>query len=502
MRKKLITIWILLLFVLSIYGQSTAGDNLFDDSFLHEIRFENADTNTFITTKDYQQLKMIIDETVVDSIGFKRKGNVSFYHNPNKLGIKVKTNKYVNGRKYDGIKEFMLNINFQDPSMLREKLTYDICTGMGLYSLRTAFAKVYINDEYWGLYTLVEGKDEMFKQVFDNRDMDAIESLDFGDMCYISNNSNDYDINNNGGMPTYQFENGDELTAWPKFALMIDKANNTPDDQYLDTVQKYLNLEHFFLYQAINVYLMNMDSYIGFKGNQIYFYDDIEDRWQIMPWDFNASFGLWNTNNYSPATYDMIPEAISDGCIADKINNINQLKYYYLDAMCRINQTCGDTNSYFSKIDTWKELIRQAVYDDTRKHITNAEFDMATEYGYYLLFNENLPALKTFIKERLAIVQQELIDLNYSCQTDNINEIYKTSSFKVFPNPAKSSIIIEFDGNINKEIEFKILNITGQVVFHISEFRKEINIEDLKAGVYILLLQSDSINYTRKLIKQ
>ena len=85
---------------------------------------------------------------------------------------------------YDGIKEFTLHMNFQDPTMLREKLTYDICEEMGLFSLRTAFAKVYINNVYWGLYTLVEGKDEMYKHQFGNRSSDAIESLDFGDMCY------------------------------------------------------------------------------------------------------------------------------------------------------------------------------------------------------------------------------------------------------------------------------------------------------------------------------
>lgn len=248
--------------------QNTDGDNLFDDSYLHEFRFEFVDTNTLIFTKDYQQVNMIVDGLVVDSVGVKRKGNISQYSNPAKKAIKIKTNKYVGGKEYDGIKEFMLHMNYQDPTMLREKLTYDICEDMGLFSLRTAFAKVYINDEYWGLYTLVEGKDEMYKQVFDNRDMDAIESLDFGEMCYVSDDPIEYDYwNNSSGFPYYQFENGDPETAWPRFATMMDKINNTADNQYMDTASTYLNLEHFFIYQAINVYLMNMDSYIQYRGN-------------------------------------------------------------------------------------------------------------------------------------------------------------------------------------------------------------------------------------------
>ena len=273
--NKLILIFTLALATLTTSAQNLDGENLFDDSFLHEIRFELTDTNHFITTKEYQQVKMILDDSLVDSIGFKRKGNISGYLDPNKLAIKIKTNKYVDGKEYDDLKEFTLHMNFQDPTMMREKLTYDICKEMDLFSLRTAFAKVFINDKYWGIYTIVEGKDEMYKQVFDNRDMDAIESLDFGKMCYISENSNEYDSDNNGGIPTYKHENGDPLTAWPRFAKMIDKANNTSINQYLDTVSKYLNLKDFFKYQAINVYLMNMDSYISFRGNQIYVYNEI-----------------------------------------------------------------------------------------------------------------------------------------------------------------------------------------------------------------------------------
>lgn len=500
--KEIILSIALLLSTLITYSQTTDGDNLFDDSFLHEIRFELADTNLFITTKNYQQLKMTVDGNAIDSVGFKRKGNISGYSNPNKHGIKIKANKYVNGKEYDGIKEFTLHMNFQDPTMMREKLTYDICAEMGLFSLRTAFAKVYINNAYWGLYTLVEGKDEMYKQVFENRDMDAIESLDFGTMCFISNTPSDYDYDNNGGNPTYQFENGNSVTAWPRFSTMIDKANNTVNSQYLDTVSTYLNLEDFFTYQAINVYLMNMDSYISFNGNQIYVYDTIANLWQVTPWDFNASFGMWNTNNFIPSTYAMIPNAISNGCIADKLNSIPQLKTFYLDAMCELNSTIGDTTAYFNKIDNWKTQIQQAVYDDTRKHITNADFDNGTEYGFNMLFAENQPALKTFITQRLAIITQGLSNENYNCQNVGINEFDKFNPIEIFPNPASNYLNIDLgieNQNLNK---VSIYNSIGQIILTHNNALLNINIEELKSGLYFVIVQDGKNKYTGKFIKE
>ena len=160
---KQLLILTFLVFFISVQ-LNAQGEDLFDDNYLHEIRLEQADTLHFIQTKDYQLLNISIDGKRIDSVGMKRKGNISGYPQTNKFGIKIKTNRYRKGVKHDGIKEFTLHMNYQDPSMLREKLSYDICADMGLLALRTAFAKVYINDVYWGLFTLVEGKDEMFKQ--------------------------------------------------------------------------------------------------------------------------------------------------------------------------------------------------------------------------------------------------------------------------------------------------------------------------------------------------
>lgn len=480
----------------------TDGSNLFNDNFLHEVRFENVDTVKFIGTENYQPVKMMVDGNVVDTIGFKSKGNISKYYDPNKIGIKVKTNKYVTGKEYDGIKEFTLHINYQDPTMLREKLTYDLCASIGLKSLRTAFAKVYINNVYWGLYTLVEGKDEMFKQVFDNRNADAIESLDFGGLCFISNNPNDYDYDSNGGLPTYILENGAASTAWPRFARMIDKANNTSASKYVDTVSNYLNLPDFFKYQAVNVYLMNMDSYIAFRGNQIFMYDTITSKWQVIPWDFNSSFGLWNTSNTSPSTYPIIPNAISNGCIADNLNTIPALKKYYLDAMCQLNTILGDTTSYFAKIDMWRNQIRQAVYDDTRKHVSNTDFENGINYGFHPLFNENQPALKTFLTQRNNVIRQGLTSLAYDCQTTPVTSIENLSKIDIYPNPASNYIRCKFEkipsGVVQKTT---IINAMGQAVLTNNSVTDEFNIESLPKGMYFIEISADELTFVGKFIK-
>ena len=503
--KLALTISILLL---SFILKAQPGSVIFDDSFLHEIRFENADTNDWIATKNYQMLNVIIDGNSVDSVGFKRKGNISGYPSTNKYGIKVKSNKYVQGKYYDGIKEFTLHMNFQDPTMMREKITYDICDELGLFSLRTAFAKVYINNVYWGLYTIVEGKDEMYKHKFGNRSSNAIETLDFGNMCYIGNNVADYDYSNPAAIfPRYELSNGDSASAWPSFINTLDKANNTPNGNYLDTVPSYFNIEDFLKYQATNVYLMNFDSYISLLGNQIYIFDSPNNIWQVTPWDFNASLGLWETNNYSPNSYPIIPNSVSTGCIASKINTIPTLKDYYLNAMCELTNVVCDTNSINSKIDQWKTQIQQAVYDDYRKVASNSDFDDGIEHGYFNVHGlTDVPALKTLFFERYTLIKQGLINENFNC-TVGITERELLSALDVYPNPIKGSVNIELNLAKQTETEIFISDILGNKIVQIFNKKLDAGVHKLKwnatnisNGIYFLNVKTGISLQVKKLI--
>lgn len=486
-NNTLYCIYIFLTIISYTSSLSAQGLTLFNDGYIHEIRFTSVDTMTFINTEDYQSVDMTFDGFQVDDVGLKQKGNISASHANNKMPFKVKINKYVSGQKYDGIKEFTLNNSFQDPSMMREKMTFDIAAEMGFYSLRTAYAKVYIDNHYWGVYTIVEGKDEMYEHVFGNKDGDAIESTDFGDMCYYGANRSDYQHPAVGDR--YIVDNGDETSTWNRLIPMLDIANNTPNASYMNTVAAEFNITHFARYQALNVYLLNFDSYIGFIGNQVYFYDETPDLWQVIPWDFNASFGLWNTNNYGPASYPMLPSPIINGCIASFIGTNAGLKDVYLQTMCELVTYNGDTTNLNNTIDQWKAQIQSAVYLDWRKEFTNNDFNNATAYGYYVHNGEYVPAMKTFAQDRFIKITQELSDLNYNCSTGLQSETTQQKPINVFPNPTNDFINIELGeiDNIEK-INYQIININGQLMQFGQLRNRVIDIQNLPCGFYTLTL--------------
>ncbi len=471
----------ILSFSISISAQ---GLTLFNDNFLHEIHFNNVDTMIFINGETYQSVDMIVDGITTTNIGLKQKGNISASHGNNKLPFKIKTNEYINGQEFDGIREFTLNNSFQDPSMMREKMTYDLSGELGLYTLRTAYAKVYMDNNYWGVYTIVEGKDEMFHHVFGNRSGDAIESTDFGNLCYEGDNKAYY-YNSNLGDYIYIVDNGDDNTAWFRFINMLDKANNTTTN-YVSTVDDYLNITDFTKYQAMNVYLLNFDSYIGFVGNQLYYYDESVNIWQVIPWDFNASFGLWNTQFQNPFSYPILPTDISNGCVADNIQTDASLQNLYYSTMCNLTSTIIDTSVINTKVDNWKTQIQAAIYLDWRKEFSNTDFDNATDYGYYFHNNEQVPAIKSFTKDRFETITTALQNINFNCTNSTASTVPNKTNLKISPNPTTDRIYLDFDENLwETSINYEIINLTGQIQQKGKTENDTVNISRLNNGMYI-----------------
>jgi hypothetical protein len=491
MKKTLLTIIALTSLAIS---NAQNGNVIFDDATIHEIRFDNVDTTTFFLYANkglYSMCKITIDGTIIDSIGATTKGNISWNHPNNKKPLKINLNEFVRGKKYDGIKKFYLHNSLEDPSLMRDKLTYDICEQMGLHSLRTAFSKVYINNVYWGLYTLVEAKDELYKRDFNNKNSEVYETYDLGSPCVFSQ---DYVY--------WQIDNGNPAPTWPRLQLLTDKLANTPVGEYLDTIPKYINITDFFKYQAVNVYLLNFDSYLQFNGNQLYLFDSIvENRFQIIPWDFNDSFGLWNTNNYNPNTLDVIPSLISSKCPFDKLNVIPQFKNTYLDAMCLLKNIICDTLTLNNKITYFYNQIKAAVYADTRKTPTNSQFDLGANYGYQIIYTDNAPGLKTFVNERWLKINTDLQSLPYTCTTGI--ELVSTSSLIVYPNPTSDIFYIN-DGRVGTK--FTIVNMLGQTELSgsiNSSNNFEINITNLNTGLYFLITtESNGIVTVHKIIKE
>ena len=97
---------------------------------------------------------IVIDGTQIDSVGIRYKGYSSVSVNRVKNPFNIKLD-YVKNQSYQGIEKIKLNNVIQDPSFVREALSYQIARKY-MPSCMANFANVYVNDTLIGIYTNVE----------------------------------------------------------------------------------------------------------------------------------------------------------------------------------------------------------------------------------------------------------------------------------------------------------------------------------------------------------
>ncbi len=73
-------------------------------------------------------------------------------------------------------------------------------------------------------------------------------------------------------------------------------------------------------------------------------------------------------------------------------------------------------------------------------------------------------------------------------------------SFSVYPNPSKNNIVLSVTNLENAS--YSIKNMLGQTVLANKVSKEEINISDLRAGLYIITVTDGQKSFTKKLIKQ
>ena len=169
------TLLLYFLYALSLNAQNP-GDAFFTEGIVHEIRFQFNQPGYFDSLKAnytldvYMRCDVTIDGQALPTSGVKYKGNSSYNNPSKKKPFRIDFEEYTDGQLLDGMDKLVLNNAFKDPTFLREKLMLDFLNEHQIAAPRATFARLYINDHYWGLYSVVEDVNKKFlKTRFDNK---------------------------------------------------------------------------------------------------------------------------------------------------------------------------------------------------------------------------------------------------------------------------------------------------------------------------------------------
>ena len=381
-------------------------EDFFNPAVLHEIRLT-------ISPRDWAELKANYQlnlyypchfqwgNVTVRNVGIRSRGAAS--RSSEKPGLRVDFDQYELTNRFLGLKSVVLRNNTQDPSNLHERLAMLFFERMGIPAPREAHARLYVNNTYAGLYTIVEAIDKTFLERQFGEDNGYLYGFDYAP---------------DGALYLFDYKGPDPTLYSPQpfrpethtidpdprpLIAMIRAVTETSDADFIRVMGRYLDLSLFMKHAAIENFLGEMDglvgTYVGMNNFYLYRFEGSTVS-RFIPWDKSEAFtggpeyGIWHY------VYD-VPGWMRNR-LMERAVQFSELRGVYLDTLL----ACADVASgpdprTPAAPDSWQAgwleteigreywQVRGAAYSDPVKPFSNEDFEASIQQ--LLLFARTRP---------------------------------------------------------------------------------------------------------------
>lgn len=237
------------------------------------------------------------------NIGFKLKGSTSLTGETDladinaRPSIKIKFDyKNLSKQRFLGLKHLTLNSMNQDTSHIHEFSAYKLFNAMNVPAPSTGWSHVTINGVDRGLYVNIESVDDIYlSKHFSTPSQHLYDSVALSDL----KPGNDNGSATLGAFPVVlgykQNPSKADLTA-------LIAAANSPLPTWWSKMATVTDRSEFIREFAVENFLGHWDGYTGPIINNYYLRDDMSNRFSIMPWGTDQTFG---ENRATPAVADI-----------------------------------------------------------------------------------------------------------------------------------------------------------------------------------------------------
>lgn len=376
---RITSFWILALISTSLIAQDFYDINTIQTL---EITFAESNWDQLLDAEkagdeNYVMAQSIeINGEVFDSVGVKYKGNSTYNANQVKNPFHIELDTYKD-QEYDGYTDIKLSNVANDPSFLREVLSYQILQKY-MDAPLSNYANVYVNGALIGLYSNSESVSKKFvKSRFGSKKNTFIKcnppngadhnTTDVPNLIYLGQDSSDY-------YNAYEMKSDQ---GWKELVNLCDTLAN-----YSSSIEEILDVDRALWMLAFNNVLVNLDSYSGMFSQNYYLYRDDSGRFIPIMWDFNESFGRFSqsgsTNLNGTADKQkmshLLHENDADFPLIQKLLNVPMYKRMYIAHMKTIVLENFDNNEYFTAGETLQDIIDAAVQADGNKFFSYSNF--------------------------------------------------------------------------------------------------------------------------------
>jgi spore coat protein CotH len=369
---------------------------IFDESVIREyhLNISSADSVSMYANalqEEYIDASLEVDGEAIGDVGLRFKGsdyslNVCFDENGliqpiyndrcRKVSLKIKAGHQDSTLRLKSLKKLDL-LGLYPNSMFNNKLSYSLMKDMGIPCPRTAYAKVYVNGRYWGIYLATENVDGRFTKHHFGPD----------------GNGNVYKEIWPNGQPeehyAWAMTTNENDGVYPDVSWMMElneRIMASNENSFEQMMEGVLDVDHLVRYRVVDQAINNWDGmltwYEPLGGHNFYWADRGNGTpFMLIPWDLDNTFNDWG--NFGTPAWNTRPAdclnsmgRYAPGC--DKL--IGLLARTQWDSFVEYGEEFLE--NYFqahltgAKIRDWAEFIDAAVVQDPNVDYEYYEWDM------------------------------------------------------------------------------------------------------------------------------
>ena len=322
----------------------------------------------------------------VRNAGVRSRGSTN--RNPNKLALRVDLDRYVTGQRFLGLKSFVLKNLWQDGSFMHETLAMSLFARMGQPAPRESFCRLYINNEFQGLYAIVESVDNSFLSRTLGENNGYLYSYQIQEPFhgeYLGDDLGPYKAR-------FEAQSHERETDTMLYAPLRDwlrEVNEADGAIWRERVEEYLDLPQFVTQVAIEMFLAENDGLLGAEGmNNFFLYRfNKSKRQRFLVWDKDNSFLVPDFSIWQRA---------DENVLFSRALGYRDLRDLYFQVLEAAAASSSEDGWLESEIDRIAALVAPSVEEDQRKPFSTD--------GFY----ESVVALKEFARLRPTLVRQQI----------------------------------------------------------------------------------------------
>jgi len=418
----------------------------------------------------------------VDYIGIEIRGSSSQMFEKKNYGFET---RLANGENLNvsllGLPEendWALHGPYSDKTLMRNVLTFYLGSKTGRWAPRTRFCELYINNDYRGLYVLME----RIKRDRNRVDIAKLEphevsgsDLTGGYILSIDRPEDYYWISPYKGMNGYGniliniiYPDPSTMPIQQKqyiqnYVTQFENAMNSSSftNQYTG-YRAYANIESFVDYFIMNEISRNVDAY----RLSTFFYKDKDKRMVMGPlWDYNLAFGNADYyQGYNTQGWVIQGVGYNDGFQIpfwwEKIRTDSYFNNKLKDRWIELRAGPFSKDSIMAYIDSIGNLLSEAQVRNFQR------FQVLGRYvwpNYFVgnTYQQEIDFMKNWISARINWMDQQI---NLITGVDEISIANAWETF-AFPNPFSHTLSIRTFLHQASNLQISIYGLLGQLLF-------------------------------------